>query len=321
MTGGTGAGKSTVARLLAGQGAVVVDADVLAREVVAAGSDGLAAVVAEFGADVLRPDGGLDRAALAAVAFASDDRRRALEQITHPRIAARTRQLLDAAPPDAVVVHDVPLLVEKGMGAGYHLVVVVDAAVPARVARLAARGMAEADARSRIRAQATHEQRLAAADVWLANDGTDGELAVAVERLWLDRLVPFEQNVRLRTPVTAPGALVPSGPERARLVGRLLARLRRAAGERAHEVRQVVPPTGDPAQVPELAVDVRSDADVRALATPLADAGFPRGPGPLDSPADGPGGPPGSPPGGTVARHASADPGCPARVLVRDRPR
>ena len=191
LTGGTGSGKSTVARRLGERGAVVVDADVLAREVVAPGSEGLAAVVEEFGAEVLAPDGALDRAALAAVVFGDDARRRALEAITHPLIARRTGELVAAAPDDAVLVHDVPLLVEKRMGAGYHLVVVVDAPVEDRVRRLVGRGMPEDDARRRIASQADDEQRRAAADVWLENAGTPQQLEQAVDRLWDERLVPF----------------------------------------------------------------------------------------------------------------------------------
>ncbi len=306
LTGGTGAGKSTVAQLLGGQGAVLIDADVLAREVLAPGSAGLAAVVAEFGPGVLAPDGALDRPALAAAAFASDDRRRVLEGITHPRIAARTRELFAAAPADAVVVHDVPLLVEKGMGPAYHLVVVVDADVETRVARLGARGMAEGDARSRIRAQATREQRLAAADVWLENQGAQPALARAVERLWLERLLPYEQNVRQRTAVPKPTAAVPSDPSWPAQAARLLARLRLVAGERAVDARHVGP-TSEPGQpaadVLDLELGLRSAPDAGVLADPLADAGFP---------------PDGEPPAGCLACCGSADPGRPARLLLRE---
>ncbi len=294
LTGGTGAGKSTVARLLAGHGAVVVDADVLAREVLAPGSPGLAAVATEFGTGVLGPDGALDRAALAAAAFATDERRRALEAITHPRIAERTRELFTAAPADAIVVHDVPLLVEKGMGPAYHLVVVVDADVETRVSRLAARGMSVTDARARIRAQATREQRLAAADVWLDNDGGDAELAAAVERLWRERLVPYERHVRSSTTVA-----VTEEPLAQAQTERLVARLRLAAGGRALDVRPVGPAA-------RLELEVASRQDARALAVPLADAGFPL----LDDiPTD----------RGLLARHGSADPGRPVLVEVLER--
>lgn len=188
LTGGAGAGKSTVARRLAELGAVVIDADALAREVLEPGTDGLREVVRAFGEQVLRADGSLDRAALAAVVFADADRLRQLEQITHPRIAARTSELVADAAADAVVVHDVPLLVEKGMAPAYDLVVVVDAPVEQRVRRLVARGMSEPDARARISAQATVEQRRAVADVWVDNGGSPDDLIEQVDRLWHDRL-------------------------------------------------------------------------------------------------------------------------------------
>jgi dephospho-CoA kinase len=191
LTGGIGAGKSTVARRLAEHGATIVDADALAREVLAPGTEGLAAVTARFGADVLRPDGSLDRAALARVAFADDDSRRALEAITHPRIADRTAELFAAAAQDAVVVHDVPLLVEKGMAARYQLVVVVDAPVEVRVGRLVRRGMSEADARARIAAQASEAERRAVADVWLDTDRPLAQVEAEVDALWINRLVPL----------------------------------------------------------------------------------------------------------------------------------
>jgi dephospho-CoA kinase len=188
LTGGAGAGKSTVARRLAELGAVVIDADALAREVLEPGTDGLREVVRAFGEQVLRADGSLDRAALAAVVFADADRLRQLEQITHPRIAARTSELVADAAADAVVVHDVPLLVEKGMAPAYDLVVVVDAPVEQRVRRLVARGMSEPDARARISAQATVEQRRAVADVWVDNGGSTDDLIEQVDRIWHDRL-------------------------------------------------------------------------------------------------------------------------------------
>lgn len=190
LTGGAGAGKSTVATRLRELGAVVVDADALAREVLEPGSAGLREVVAAFGDRVLRLDQTLDRAALAAVVFADPEQRRRLEQITHPRIAARTAELLADVSDGAVVVHDVPLLVEKGMAPAYDLVVVVDAPVEQRVRRLVGRGMSEPDARARIAAQATEEERRAVADVWLQNDGSPEDLVEQVDRLWRERLEP-----------------------------------------------------------------------------------------------------------------------------------
>jgi len=184
LTGGIGAGKSVVAARLAERGAVVIDSDRLAREVVAPGTEGLAEVVATFGEDVVR-DGALDRAALAQRVFADPDARGRLERIIHPRVRARTAELIKEAPEGAVVVNDVPLLVEAGLAETFDLVIVVLASEPVRIRRLTGgRGMTEAEARSRIAAQATDEQRRAAADVVLVNDGTLDELRAAVDDVW-----------------------------------------------------------------------------------------------------------------------------------------
>jgi dephospho-CoA kinase len=184
LTGGIGSGKSTVSALLAERGAVIVDADVIAREVVAPGTPGLAAVEEAFGPRVLAPDGSLDRPALAAVVFADPEARRRLDGIVHPLVRARAAELAAAAPEDAVVVHDVPLLVETGQAGAYDLVLVVAADVDTRVDRLVRRGLTEDDARARIAAQATDEQRRAVADVVLDNNGTPEQLAGQVERFW-----------------------------------------------------------------------------------------------------------------------------------------
>lgn len=185
LTGGIGAGKSEVARLLAQRGAVVVDADALAREAVAPGRPELAAVVAEFGDGVLAADGTLDRAALARVVFGDPRRLAALEAIVHPYVARRSAELIADAPPDAVVVYDVPLLVEKQLQGDFDLVVVVEAPEDERVRRLvAARGMAESDARARIVAQATAAERAAVADVVVHNHGSPEELRHEVDSLW-----------------------------------------------------------------------------------------------------------------------------------------
>jgi dephospho-CoA kinase len=191
LTGGIGAGKSVVAGRLAELGAVVIDSDRLAREVVEPGTDGLREVVEEFGREVLGPDGALDRPALGRLVFGDDAARRRLEAIVHPRVRARSAELIAAAPPDAVVVNDIPLLVESGIGAGFDLVVVVLAGEETRLRRLAgARGMTVEEARARMAAQATDEQRRAAADVVLDNDGSREDLLAAVDRLWYERLRP-----------------------------------------------------------------------------------------------------------------------------------
>ncbi|MQS11749.1 dephospho-CoA kinase [Streptomyces kaniharaensis] len=185
LTGGIGAGKSEVSRLFAAHGAVIVDSDVIAREVVAPGTAGLAAVVAEFGSRVLRPDGSLDRPALGTVVFGDPERLRALNAIVHPLVRARSAELEAAAAPDAVVVHDVPLLAENGLGPLYDLVVVVDATDEARVERLVTlRGMTEEEARARMAAQATRAERLAIADIVIDNSGPLEELAPRVAEVW-----------------------------------------------------------------------------------------------------------------------------------------
>ncbi|WP_413250775.1 dephospho-CoA kinase [Sinomonas flava] len=194
LTGGIASGKSEVARRLAERGAVLVDADVLAREAVARGSEGLAEVVAAFGPGIVADDGGLDRAALGAIVFADPARREVLNAIVHPRVRARAAEIVERAgsqDPRAVVIQDIPLLVETGQAGNFDLVVVVDAPDDVRVARLAARnGMPEAEARARMAAQATRAERLAAADHVLENTGTVEELRAAVDRLWDGVLVP-----------------------------------------------------------------------------------------------------------------------------------
>lgn len=190
LTGGIGSGKSTVSALLAQRGAVVVDADRIAREVVEPGTPGLAQVVEAFGEGVLGADGSLDRPALAAVVFTDPEARARLDGIVHPLVRARTAELVAAAPDDAVLVNDVPLLVETGQAGSYDLVLVVEADPELRVTRLVGRGLSEEDARARIAAQATDEQRRAVADVVLDNSGTPEQLAEQVERFWAERVAP-----------------------------------------------------------------------------------------------------------------------------------
>ncbi|AZS71254.1 dephospho-CoA kinase [Streptomyces lydicus] len=185
LTGGIGAGKSEVSRLLASYGAVIVDADKIAREVVEPGTPGLAAVVEEFGDGVLAPDGTLDRPKLGGIVFSDPGKLKALNAIVHPLVGARSAELEAAAGPDAVVVHDVPLLTENGLAPLYDLVVVVDAAPQTQLDRLVRlRGMAEDEAKSRMAAQATREQRLAVADLVIDNDGPLEALAPQVRTVW-----------------------------------------------------------------------------------------------------------------------------------------
>jgi dephospho-CoA kinase len=189
LTGGIASGKSTVATLLAERGALVVDADVLAREVVEPGTPGLAAVVARFGRDLLTDDGRLDRAALGRLVFGPDeDARRArqdLEAVVHPAVRARAAELEAQAGPGQPVVHVIPLLVETGQAGGFELVVVVDVADDVQRARLLARGgLTEDEADARIVAQASRAERLAAADVVLDNNGSREDLVRHVDELW-----------------------------------------------------------------------------------------------------------------------------------------
>jgi len=187
LTGGIGSGKSLVAELLAERGATIIDADVLARLAVAPGTPGLASVVARFGQGVVSPDGSLDRAALGRVVFGDPEARRDLEAIIHPAVRARAAALTAAAPAGAVVVQVIPLLVETGQQDAFDKVVVVDVDPDVQLSRITARdGLTEAEARARLRAQATRDARLAAADVVLHNNGTPEDLAAAVDRLWTD---------------------------------------------------------------------------------------------------------------------------------------
>jgi dephospho-CoA kinase len=185
LTGGVASGKSTVSAMLAERGAVVIDADLLAREVVAPGTDGLAEVVAAFGEQVLGPDGSLDRPALGAVVFADEAKRRTLEAIIHPRVRARAAEVEAAAPEGAVVVHDIPLLTETGQAASFDAVVVVDVPVDTQVDRMVSlRGMSPDDARARVAAQADREERRAIATFVVDNTGTLEELRARVDEVY-----------------------------------------------------------------------------------------------------------------------------------------
>ncbi|MFF4897496.1 dephospho-CoA kinase [Streptomyces sp. NPDC001068] len=187
LTGGIGAGKSEVSRLLVGHGAVLIDADRIAREVVEPGTPGLAAVVEAFGPDVLAADGGLDRPKLGSIVFADPVRLAALNAIVHPLVGARSRELEDAAALDAVVVNDVPLLTENGLAPFYDVVVVVDVAPETQLDRLTRlRGMTEQDARARMAAQATREKRLEIADIVIDNDVPLDVLEQQVAAVWSD---------------------------------------------------------------------------------------------------------------------------------------
>lgn len=320
LSGGIGSGKSTVSARLTELGAHVVDADRVAREVVEPGTPALAAIRDRFGADVIT-DGALDRPALGRIVFADQQARRDLEAITHPAIAARTANLMaavQATDPAGVLVHDVPLLVELGTSAEYHLVLGVHAPVEERVRRLVAdRGMAEADARARIAAQADDDARRRASDVILDNTGTREELVDAVDRLWRERLVPFARNLATgqRAPRPALVRLVdpdPTWPEEAeRLLGRIGGALGAAAATLDHIGSTAVPVAATDVIDLQLGVEELAVADDPAVIAALAAAGFPRVPGvDRDNPKDGAPWP--------KRFHGSSDPGRVVHLHVRE---
>ncbi|MEU5761946.1 dephospho-CoA kinase [Nocardia sp. NPDC047648] len=324
LTGGMGAGKSTVARALADLGAVVIDSDLIAREVVEPGTEGLAALVEAFGAGILAADGSLDRPALAAKAFGDDAARAKLNSITHPLVGKRTAELIAAAPADAIVVQDIPLLVENGLAPLMNLVLIVDVDAETRIRRLMEfRGVAEADARARISAQATDEQRRAVADVLLDNSGAPGVVEAEVRRLWAERLLPFERNLRAGTPARRDGIrLVPADPAWPAQAQRLIARLWVACGSAASRIDHVgstsIP--GLPAKdVIDLQITVADLAAADGLRDALGAAGFPVRP---ESTQDNPKPTPQDPAGVDTALwtkrfHQNADPGRLANVHVR----
>lgn len=184
LTGGIGSGKSTAAARFAALGATVIDSDLLAREVLQPGAPGLAAVVERFGPEILTEDGTLDRPKLGGLVFADVSALADLNAIVHPLIGGRTAELVAAAGERAVLVHDVPLLVENGLAGGFDAVVVVEAPLPLRLSRLAARGLDERAALSRMAAQASDAQRRAVATVLLDNSGSVAELAALVDAAW-----------------------------------------------------------------------------------------------------------------------------------------
>ncbi|XVU27486.1 dephospho-CoA kinase [Actinoplanes sp. CA-054009] len=319
LTGGIGAGKSAVARRLARHGAVIIDSDLLAREVVEPGTPGLAEVVAAFGAGVLTADGALDRPALAAKVFGDDEARRRLEKIIHPRVRRRAADLHAEAGPEAIVVNDIPLLVETGQTASFHLVIVVEATREARVARLVkTRGMTEEQATARIAAQAGDAQRRPAADILLINDGSLGDLEKQVDAIVKDRLLPYERNVRTGTSARPPRDLriAEPDPRWPATAERIMARIRHALRDHPPTTVSHIGSTAVPElpakDIIDLMLAVRTLDEADELAGVLGAAGLPRRAGEWADNARGL-------PGETWPKrlHGSADPGQPVNLHVR----
>lgn len=315
LTGGIGAGKSTVSTAFNECGGIVVDGDVIAREVVEPGTEGLAALIDSFGEDILFPDGTLNRPALAAKAFVDDEQRAKLNGIVHPLVGRRREEIIAAVSEDAVVVEDIPLLVETGMAPMFPLVVVVHAEEETRVERLIKRGMDEADARARIAAQASEEQRRAIADVLLDNSGSQGALVERARDIWYHRVLPLAHNIRTREIVRVPAELVPYDPSWPDDADRIIARLRMACGHKALRVDHIgstAVPGMDGKNVIDVQVTVESLQIADELADTLAQVGYPRIEGiTSDVPLDG------DPSLWRKRIHGAADPGRPANVHLR----
>jgi dephospho-CoA kinase len=315
LTGGIGAGKSTVSATFSECGGIIVDGDVIAREVVERGTDGLAQLVEAFGEDILLPDGALNRPALAAKAFVDDEQRATLNAIVHPLVGRRRLEIIESVPDDAVVVEDIPLLVETGMAPMFPLVVVVTAPIETRVTRVVDRGMDEVDARARIKAQAPEEQRRAIADVLLDNSGQQEQLVEKARDVWYNRVLPLGDNIRAGRVAEHKLELVPYKPQWPDDAQRIIKRLQTACGAkalRADHVGSTAVPGLDSKDVIDIQVTVASLDIADEIAGALADVGYPRieqitsDMSYNDDPAL-----------WCKRIHGAADPGRPARVHIR----
>ncbi|MBB2771900.1 MULTISPECIES: dephospho-CoA kinase [Mycolicibacterium] len=314
LTGGIGAGKSTVSATFADCGGVVVDGDVIAREVVEPGTEGLAALVEAFGDDILLPDGALNRPALAAKAFQDDEQRAKLNGIVHPLVGKRRQEIIDSVAEGTVVVEDIPLLVETGMAPFFPLVVVVWADEETRVTRLIERGLPEHDARARMKAQASDEQRRAIADVLLDNSGTREELVEKARQLWFERVLPLAENIRTGEVVRVAPRLVPHNPAWAADAQRIVNRIKAAAGGKALRVDHVGSTSVDgldAKDVVDIQVTVASLEDADEIDGALAAVGYPRIQGVDSDVAHDDSGRWGK------RLHGAADPGRPANIHLR----
>lgn len=259
-------------------GGIVVDGDVISREVVEPGTEGLAKLVEAFGEGILQPDGSLNRPTLAGIAFSDDEKRATLNGIVHPLVGQRRSELIGSAAADAVIIEDIPLLVESQMAPMFPLVIIVNADAELRVKRLIEhRNFTEEDARARIAAQATEEQRRAVADIWLDNSGSADELVEHARTLWHDRIRPFADNVEAGRPARSEPHLVPADPEWAAQAQRILARLRTACGHRASRIDHIgstAIPGLDAKDVIDIQVTVASLDIADELADGLLAAGY-----------------------------------------------
>ena len=316
LSGGIGAGKSTVSSAFSDCGGIVVDGDVISREVVEPGTEGLSALVEAFGEEILAPGGTLNRPALAGIAFGDDAKRATLNGIVHPLVGKRRAELIEAAPPDAIVIEDIPLLVESQMASMFPLVVIVHADVEVRVGRLIEhRGFTETDARARIAAQATEEQRRAVADVWLDNSGSADDLRERAIELWHDRIVPFGQNLERGVPAVVQPRLVSADPTWVEQAGRIVKRLDTACGHRAVRIDHVgstAVPGLDAKDVIDVQVTVPSMDVADELEGALRAAGYPAIPDVTQDVAHSD-----DPTSWRKRLHGSADPGRPTHVHLR----
>ena len=315
LTGGIGAGKSTVSAAFSECGGIIVDGDVIAREVVEPGTEGLAALVDAFGRDILLADGALNRPALAAKAFVDDEKRQLLNGIVHPLVARRREEIIAAVSDEAVVVEDIPLLVETGLAPMFPLVVVVHADEETRVERLIKRGMDEKDARARIAAQASEEQRRAIADVLIDNSGSQGELVERARDIWYQRVLPLAHNIRTRETVRNPAGLVRYDPVWADDARRIVNRVKMACGARALRVDHIGSTAiegMDAKDVIDVQVTVESLGAADELVDALTDVGYPRIEHiTSDVPHEG------DPAQWRKRIHGAADPGRPANIHIR----
>lgn len=327
LTGGIAAGKSLLTNRFRELGAVVIDADQLARDVVAPGTPGLDAVLATFGDRILSPDGSLNRPKLGSVVFADPAARESLNAIVHPRVRAAANALKADAGARAIVVQDIPLLVESGQAAGFHLVVVVQAPREERIARMVRdRGMSREDALARMAAQASDGQRTAAADVLILNDGSPDAAVAQLDRLWQERLLPFAANLTAERPAPLPAVAGDAGqPDDAGATEQDSAARERMAARLAHAVRGVpgakvnAPPVNS-RRLLQFQLDVAgrevANPSTTELAQAMASAGF----FPLGALPAGHADAYGQMEGGTAAAascYASADSGCPALVRIQ----